>query len=145
MKTYMQKTAEVKRDWHVVDVKGEVLGRVATQIAEKLIGKNKPTYTPHIDSGDFVVVLNAKGVVLTRNKAQLKMYYRNTGFPGGSRNVSFLEMMERHPERVIEHAVYNMLPKNKLRDVRMTRLKVYADAEHKHQAQLGTKQQTTEE
>jgi large subunit ribosomal protein L13 len=138
MKTYMQKTAEVKRDWHLVDAKNEVLGRLATQIATKLIGKDKPTYTPHIDGGDFVVVINAKDVVLTRNKANTKVYTHNTGFPGGQREIPFSVMIEKHPERVVEMAVYNMLPKNKLRDVRMTRLKVYGGPEHTHQSQLGT-------
>jgi large subunit ribosomal protein L13 len=136
MKTYMQKSAEVKREWQLVDVKDQVLGRVATQIAELLIGKNKPTYTPHIDGGDFVVVTSAAEVVVTRNKAQTKTYGHHTGFPGGVRVVPYSVMMERHPERIIEAAVYNMLPKNKLRDVRMARLKVFAGTEHKYANQL---------
>jgi large subunit ribosomal protein L13 len=133
----MQKTAEVQRNWHLVDANDQVLGRLATQIAIKLIGKDKPTYTPHIDGGDYVVVINAKDVVLTRNKLEGKMYYHNTGFPGGHREVVAGKLLEEHPTRLIEKAVYNMLPKNKLRDVRMTRLKVYAGSEHTHQSQLG--------
>lgn len=136
MKTYMHKTADVTRAWHLFDAKDQVLGRLATQIAKKLIGKDKPTYTPHIDDGDMVVVINAKDVALTRNKASQKMYYRHSGFPGGLKAVSFAEMIEKTPERVIEHAVKNMLPKNKLQADRMARLKVFAGGEHPYQPQL---------
>lgn len=138
--TYMQKKAEVERQWHLVDVKGKVLGRIATEIALKLIGKNKPTYTPHIDGGDYVVVINAKDVQVTRNKEQGKVYFTYSGFPGGLREDTFAEMMARHPEEIIVRAVYNMLPKNKLRTQRMARLKVYAGAEHKHTSQLKAEQ-----
>lgn len=140
MKTYSQKSAEVTRDWHLVDAKGQVLGRLATQIAEKLIGKNKPTYSPHIDAGDFVVVINAKEIVVTRNKAQGKVYAHHTGHPGGAKSKTFAEMNEQFPERIIEMAVSGMLPKNKLRDVRMTRLKVYVGDQHRHASQLGLSQ-----
>lgn len=139
MKTYSQKTADVQRDWHLVDVKGEVLGRIATQIAQKLIGKHKPTYTPHIEGGDYVVVINASEVVLTRNKADKKVYARHSGFPGGFKEISFKKMIAEHPEKVIQLAVVNMLPKNKLRQVRMNRLKVYGGDKHTHQAQINHK------
>jgi large subunit ribosomal protein L13 len=132
----MQKRAEVTREWHLVDADSQVLGRLATQIAEKLIGKNKPTYTPHIDGGDYVVVVNAANVKVTGNKEQDKMYHSYSGFPGGLSKMSFAELLEKHPEKVIERAVYNMIPKNKLRSGRMARLKIYPTAEHKHQSQL---------
>ncbi len=134
--TYMQKRAEVKRAWHVIDVQGKVLGQVATEIAQKLIGKDKATFTPHIDGGDYVIVTNAAGVVVTRNKAQDKIYYNYSGFPGGLRERTFAEIQATRPEEIIERAVYNMLPKNKLRSGRMVRLKVFATAEHPHQGQL---------
>lgn len=139
-KTYMQKTAEIERQWHLVDVQGKILGRVATEIAELLIGKHKPTYTPHIDGGDYVVVINASGVELSRDKANKKVYRRQASQrPGGLKEVGFKEMQEKHPERIIELAVKNMLPKNRLRDNRMGRLKVYAGSEHAHQSQLDHK------
>lgn len=136
-KTYTQKTSEVKREWHLVDAKGKVLGRLATDIAIKLIGKNKKEYTPHIDSGDFVVVINAKDVAVTGNKEQEKMYYTHSNFPGGLKSKNLAKMRVQFPERIIENAVKNMLPKNKLQDQRMIRLKVYAGSEHKHASQLG--------
>lgn len=139
--TYMQKRAEVKRNWHVVDVDGKILGQVATDIAQKLIGKDKPTFTPHIDGGDFVIVTNAAGVVVTRNKAQDKIYYNYSGYPGGLRKRTFAEIQATRPQEIIERAVYNMLPKNKLRAGRMTRLKVYAATEHPHQSQLSSEVQ----
>lgn len=136
-KTFMQRKEDVKRSWHLVDVKDQVLGRVATQIAVKLIGKDKPTYTPHTDGGDYVVVINAGEVKLTRNKANQKMYRSHSGFPGNLRERSFTEMQNKNPEEVIRLAVVNMLPKNKLRDQRMARLKIYAGSEHPHASQLG--------
>lgn len=136
-KTYMQKTAEVTRQWHVVDAQGRILGQVATEIATKLIGKHKPTFTPHIDGGDFVVVINAAKVEVSGNKIKDKMYYSYSGYPGGLTKRSYGEVQAIRPETIIEKAVYNMLPKNKLRSGRMTRLKVYVGAEHKHQSQLG--------
>jgi large subunit ribosomal protein L13 len=135
-KTYMQKTAEVNRDWHLADAKGQILGRLATDIAQKLIGKNKPTYTPHIDGGDFVVVINASEIAVTGNKENDKMYYRHSGYPGGLKEKSLGELKKTFPTRIIEKAVFNMLPKNKLRSGRMNRLKVYANADHKHESQL---------
>lgn len=135
-KTYMQKPAQVKREWRLVDAKGQVLGRLATQLAQELIGKHKPTYTPHVDGGDYVVVINASQVVLTRDKAQQKVYRRHSQYPGGLKEVTFQEMIEKQPEKIIELAVKNMLPKNKLRQLRMARLKVYANDQHPHQSQI---------
>ncbi len=132
----MQKPAEVERQWQVVDVKGKILGHVATEIAEKLMGKNKPTYTPHVDAGDYVVVINAAQVELSRNKAEKKVYRWHTGYPGGLKERSFKEMMEINPAEVIRHAVNNMLPKNKQRSRRLARLKIYADDQHEHQSQI---------
>ncbi len=136
-KSYTQKAADVKREWHVVDAKGKILGRVATEVATKLIGKNKKEYTPHIDSGDYVVVINAKEVAVTGNKEEDKMYYRHSNFPGGLKSQNLAKARALNPERIIENAVQGMLPKNKLQDPRMTRLKVYAGSEHKHTTQLG--------
>lgn len=135
-KTYIQKPAEVTRAWHVVDADGKVLGQVATEVASKLIGKHKPTFTSHVDGGDYVVVTNAAKVVVTGNKALSKKYYSYSGFPGGLRTLNFSQLMERFPDRAVEAAVYNMLPKNKLRTGRMNRLKIYAGAEHPHQSQV---------
>ena len=135
-KTYMLKTADIKRDWHLVDADGQILGRLATGIATKLIGKNKPTYTPHIDGGDYVVVINASKVAVTGKKETDKIYYRHSGFPGGLKQKPLGELRETYPTRIIEKAVFNMLPKNKLRSDRMNRLKVYKDAVHKHESQL---------
>jgi len=133
----MQKTAEVTRDWHVVDAKGQILGQVASKIATKLIGKHKPTFTPHIDAGDFVVVINANEVLVTGTKEETKIYYSYSGYPGGLSKKTYAEVKSIRPETIIEKAVYNMLPKNKLRSGRMTRLKVYVGTEHKHQSQIG--------
>lgn len=136
-KSYTQKTSDVVRKWHIIDAKGQVLGRLATQIAVKLIGKNKKEYTPHIDSGDYVVVINAKEVAVTGNKETDKVYYRHSNFPGGLKSETLAKMRALHPERIIEAAVKNMLPKNRLQDPRMARLKVYSGSDHKHQSQLG--------
>ncbi len=136
-KTFIQKPADVVRKWHQVDAAGKVLGDVAVEIAKKLIGKQKRDYTPHVDSGDFVVVINAAQVEVTGKKKTDKMYYTHSGYPGGLKSKSFAELLEKFPERVIELAVTNMLPKNKLRSPRMNRLKVYPTAEHKHESQLG--------
>jgi large subunit ribosomal protein L13 len=135
-KTYMQKPAEVKRTWHLIDVKGRILGQVATEIALLLAGKNKVTFTPHVDAGDFVIVINAKEVVVTSGKEDRKKYYRHSHFPGGITENTFAELIAKKPDEVIHRAVFNMLPKNKLRPDRMARLKIYAGAEHKHQSQL---------
>ena len=138
-KTFIQRKEDVTRQWHLVDVKGKVLGRIATEIAVKLIGKDKPTYTPHTDAGDYVVVINAREVAVTRGKETKKIYYRHSGFPGGLNERTFAEMIEKHPEEVIRLAVVNMLPKNRLRSQRMARLKINAGPEHSHESQLGGK------
>lgn len=138
-KTYMQKPADVIRQWHVIDAQGKVLGQVATEVATLLIGKYKPTFTSHVDGGDFVVVVNAATVEVTGTKGDKKEYFNYSGFPGGLRRQTFNQVQASQPERVISDAVYNMLPKNKLRTGRMNRLKVYRGAEHPHQAQISAK------
>jgi len=134
--TYMQKTAEVERTWHLIDAKGRVLGDVATEIATFLIGKHKPTYTPHIDAGDYVVLINASQVEVTRTKGEKKMYYRHSKFPGGIKEESYNELHARNPMRVIEIAVKGMLPKNKLQQPRLNRLKAFADENHNYEDKL---------
>lgn len=134
-KTFSQKTADVSREWFLVDAAELPLGRIATIIADKLIGKNKPTYTPHVDGGDYVVVINAAKLVVTGDKETGKIYYRHSGFPGGITDATLAEVREKFPERIIEKAVQGMLPKNKLSADRMARLKIFAGAEHAHTAQ----------
>lgn len=133
--TQYAKTGEVERKWLLVDAEGATLGRLAVKVAQILRGKNKPQYTPHVDTGDFVVVVNADKVVLTGNKANAKRYYRHSGYLGGLHSESYGEAMQRHPERIIEHAVRGMLPKNKLGRQQFKKLKVYAGPEHPHAAQ----------
>lgn len=135
MKTYSQKISEVQRDWYVIDAKDQVLGRLATQIATLLRGKHKPTFTPSMDGGDFVIVVNAEQVRLTGRKAEQKMYYRHSGYPGGLKEIPFAEMHRKHPERVILLAVRGMLPKNRMGRHLLTKLRVYAGPDHPHQAQ----------
>ncbi len=135
MKTFNQKPAEVTRKWVVVDASEAPLGRVATTIAKYLIGKYKPTYTAHVDAGDFVVVVNAGKLVVTGNKLEDKKYWRHSGFPGGIKQRTLQEQLNIDPTKVIQQAVQGMLPKNKLVDGRLKRLKVYAGAEHTHEAQ----------
>lgn len=135
MKTFSAKPHEVKRDWYVIDADGKTLGRMATEIARRLRGKHKAEYTPHVDTGDYIVVINAGKVVVTGNKAQDKTYYRHTGYPGGIREESFEKLVARKPERVIEIAVKGMLPHNPLGRAMFRKLKVYAGAEHPHTAQ----------
>ncbi len=130
MKTYQAKPAEVKRAWHIVDVKGKVLGAMSVQIARKLMGKQKVTFTPHVDSGDFVVVINAKDVAVTGKKVTDKIYYSHSGVPGGFKEVTFAQQMEKDPRKIIEHAVKGMLPKNKQQARRMARLKVFTGSTH---------------
>lgn len=134
-KTFSQKTADVSRRWILIDAKDAPLGRVATQIAKYLIGKYKPTYTPHVDGGDYVIVINAAEAVVTGAKETDKIYYRYSGFPGGLKDAQLKEVRERFPERIIEAAVKGMLPKNKLAADRMARLRVFTGAEHDHAAQ----------
>jgi large subunit ribosomal protein L13 len=135
LRTFSIKAEEVQKEWFEVDAAGKNLGRLASEIARILTGKHKPTFTPHIDMGDHVVVINAEQVVLTGKKLTDKFYWRHSGYPGALRLVSAKDMLKRHPERVIEHAVKGMLPNNKLRDVRLGKLKVYAGATHPHGAQ----------
>ncbi len=132
MKTYVVKASDIKREWHVIDAADEVLGRLATRVANLLMGKHKPLFSRNLDVGDFVVVVNAGKVRVTGRKTKQKMYYRHSGYPGGLKSTSLEKMMEAHPTRVIEHAVRGMLPKNRLRAPRMKRLKVYAGEEHLH-------------
>ncbi len=131
-KTYQPKASDIKREWHLIDVKDQVLGRQATKIATLLIGKHKKTYTPHLDMGDNVVVINAGQVRLTGRKEEQKTYYRYSGYPGGLKKTPVARMRKEHPARIIELAVRNMLPKNRLQDPRMTRLKVFAKEEHQY-------------
>ena len=134
-KTYSQKTSEIERRWILIDAKDATLGRLSTQIAKYLIGKYKPTYTPHIDSGDYVIVINAAEVPVTGAKETDKIYYRHSGLPGGIKDAQLKEVREKFPERIIEAAVRGMLPKNKLSSERMARLKIFAGSEHAHAAQ----------
>ena len=135
MRTYQQKTAETQHRWYVVDAAGQRLGTLAVRIARALSGKHKPTWTPHIDDGDHVVVVNAEKVELGGNKWTQKLYYRHSNFPGGLRVQTAREIHDKHPERLIEKAVRGMLPPNRMRDVQLRRLNVYAGAEHPHDAQ----------
>lgn len=135
-KTYMAKPAEVDRKWYVVDATGLTLGRLATQIATVLRGKHKPQYTPHVDVGDFVIVVNAEKVKVTGRKLDQKMYYRHTGYPGGLKSVTLRRQLEKFPERVLESAVRGMLPHGPLGRRMFKKLKVYAGPQHPHQAQM---------
>lgn len=135
MKTFSQKSADVSRRWILIDASSAPLGRLSTEIAKYLIGKYKPTYTPHVDGGDYVVVINAEQVPVTGEKELQKIYYRHSGFPGGIKDARLEEVREKFPERIIEAAVKGMLPKNKLAAERMKRLKIFVGAEHDHAAQ----------
>jgi large subunit ribosomal protein L13 len=135
MKSFMAKKEQVERNWVLVDAQDAILGRMASKIAPILMGKTKPTYTPHVDTGDFVIVVNAKKIKVTGKKADTKQYDYYTHFPGGHKFVSFADMMAKRPEKVIELAVRRMLPKNKLGRKMLKRLKVYRGLEHEHQAQ----------
>lgn len=138
MKTFSAKPAEVKRNWYVVNAEGKVLGRLAAEIAHRLRGKHKPEYTPHIDTGDYIVVVNADKICVTGNKEKDKMYHRHTGYIGHLKSVNLSKLRETHPDRIIRTAVKGMLPKNPLGRAMFRKLKVYAGPEHKHQAQLPT-------
>lgn len=138
-KTYSQKQGEVTRRWILIDAASAPLGRLSTDIARYLTGKYKPSYTPHIDGGDYVIVINAKQTVVTGDKETGKIYYRHSGFPGGIKDATLKEVREKFPERIIEHAVKGMLPKNKLAPERMKRLRVFAGSEHSHTAQTPEK------
>lgn len=135
MKTFSAKPAEVRRDWYVIDATDKTLGRMATEIARRLRGKHKAEYTPHVDTGDYIVVVNAEKVQVTGNKEQDKMYHRHTGYPGGLKSMTFEKMVQRAPESIIELAVKGMLPKNPLGRAMLKKLKVYAGPDHNHTAQ----------
>ena len=135
MKTFVAKPSTAERNWYVVDATGQTLGRLATQIADALRGKRKPEYTPHIDTGDFVIVVNAEKISVTGQKRTEKLYHRHSGYPGGLKTRTLQEMLDRRPEEVIRLAVKGMLPRNRLARKQLTKLKVYAGPEHPHIAQ----------
>lgn len=135
MKTYSAKPESVKRDWLIIDAENQTLGRLATEVARRLRGKHKPEFTPHVDTGDYVVVVNADKVQVTGNKAKDKTYYRHTGYPGGLKSMSFEKLQNYKPERIVELAVKGMLPKNPLGSAMHKKMKVYAGSEHPHAAQ----------
>ena len=135
MKTYTAKPHEIEREWYLVDAEGQNLGRLSTRIADTLRGKGKPRYTPHVDSGDFVVVVNAEKIAVTGSKLDSKMYYRHSGYPGGIKQRTLREQLERRPTEVLRKAVKGMLPKNRLASAQLRKLKIYAGPEHPHTAQ----------
>jgi large subunit ribosomal protein L13 len=135
MKSYMARPASVERKWHLIDAEGQTLGRLATEIALLLRGKNKPQYTPHIDTGDFVVVVNAEKVDVTGNKAEQKVFYRHTRYPGGLKETSYKAMLERKPTEILRKAVKGMMPRTRLGRQQFKKLKIYAGPEHPHEAQ----------
>ncbi len=135
MKTYSAKPETVQHDWYVIDATDKVLGRLATEIARRLRGKHKPVYTPHVDTGDYIVVVNAEKVAVTGNKEAGKIYHHHTGFPGGIRSQNLATMREKHPERILETAVKGMMPKNPLGRAMLKKLKIYTGPEHHHAAQ----------
>lgn len=135
MKTYTPKEGEVAREWYVVDAEDKILGRLATEIATRLRGKHKPEFAPHIDVGDFIVVINAEKIRVTGNKLDAKKYYHHTGYPGGIREINLKDLLATKPEMVIEKAVRGMLPKNKIGRAQLKKLKVYAGTDHPHAAQ----------
>ncbi|MBQ8555279.1 MAG: 50S ribosomal protein L13 [Clostridia bacterium] len=139
MKTFMPKAADITRQWYVVDAEGQVLGRVATQVANILRGKNKPIYTPNVDTGDFVIVINADKVVLTGKKLDQKIYYKHSGYVGGLKETKYRKLLAEKPEEALRHAVVGMLPKGPLGRQMAKKLKVYAGAEHEHEAQKPVK------
>lgn len=137
MKTYSTKAADIKREWHVIDASGQVLGRLATQVAQRLMGKDKPNFAPNLDTGDYVIVINADKVVVTGRKAGQKVYYRHSGYPGGLKSITFEKLMQTQPTRAVEYAVKGMLPRNKLGVQMLKKLKVYAGDAHPHVTQTG--------
>jgi large subunit ribosomal protein L13 len=138
MKTYSAKPGEITRDWYLVDAEGKTLGRIATQIADRLRGKGKTSFTPHVDTGDFVVVINAEKIAVTGKKLEQKIYYKHSGYPGGLRERTLQEQLNRQPTEVLRKAVKGMLPRNKLGAAQLTKLKIYAGPEHPHVAQEPT-------
>ncbi|MDO5662129.1 MAG: 50S ribosomal protein L13 [Brachybacterium sp.] len=135
MRTFTPKPDEVERSWYVIDATDVVLGRLASQAAQLLRGKHKPVFAPHVDAGDFVIIINADKVALTGNKRETKLAYRHSGYPGGLRSMKYSELLDTRPERAVEKAIRGMLPKNKLATQQLKKLKVYAGPEHPHQAQ----------
>jgi large subunit ribosomal protein L13 len=135
MKSYMARPREVERNWYLIDAEGQTLGRLATEIARLLRGKNKPQYTPHVDTGDFVVVVNAEKAIVTGRKAEQKVYYRHSGYPGGLKETSYEVMLERKPTEILRRAVRGMMPKTRLGRQQLRKLKIYAGPEHPHEAQ----------
>jgi len=135
MKTYIPKPSEIERKWYLVNAEGKILGRLSSRIAQILSGKDKPTYTPHMDVGDFVVVINAEKVKVTGNKEEKKIYYRHSGYPGGLKERTYQELLDKKPQDIIRKAVRGMLPKSKLGRQMFQKLKVYAGPQHPHQAQ----------
>ena len=135
MRTFMAKASEIERKWYIVDASGQRVGRLATKVADTLRGKNKAIFTPHVDCGDYVIVINAKNAVMTGNKESQKTYKRFTGYPGGLRVVPYKKMKEEHPDRIVKFAVKGMLPKGPLGRQVITKLKIYADEKHPHQSQ----------
>lgn len=144
MKTYSTRAKDIERQWHVVDASGKTLGRLASQVVNLLMGKHKPIYVPHLDTGDYVIVLNASKVRVTGKKAKQKVYYRHSGYPGGLKATTFEDMLATHPTRVIEYAVRGMLPHNRLGRAMFKKLKVYAGDSHPHQAQVAGAKVTAE-
>ncbi|MEK9821415.1 MAG: 50S ribosomal protein L13 [Gammaproteobacteria bacterium] len=138
MKTISAKKESVTRDWYVVDATDKTLGRLSTEIANRLRGKHKPEFTPHVDTGDYIVVVNAEKVKVTGNKSTNKLYHHHTGYPGGIKSITFDKLIDKAPERIIEKAVKGMMPKNKLSKAMMSKLKIYAGSEHPHAAQQPT-------
>lgn len=139
MKTYSPSATEIKREWQVVDASGQVLGRLASQVAKLLMGKHKSIYTPHLDTGDYVMVLNAAKVEVSGKKANQKIYYRHSGYPGGLKEITFRELFSKDPTRVVEAAVKGMLPKSRLGRAMFKKLRVYAGSEHPHHAQVASR------
>ena len=135
MKTFSAKAQEVQHDWYLVDAADKILGRLASQIAARLRGKHKAIYTPHVDTGDFIVVVNAKKLVVTGNKTEAKLYHRHTTYPGGLYTTNFAKLQQRHPDRILQKAVKGMLPKGPLGYAMLSKLKIYGGAEHPHSAQ----------
>ncbi len=135
MKTYSAKTGEITREWYIVDAEGKTLGRLATQIADRLRGKGKPQFTPHVDTGDFVVVVNAEKIAVTGNKLDDKLYYRHSGYPGGLKTRTLREQLDRRPNEVLRKAVWGMIPHTKLGRRQITKLKIYSGTSHPHEAQ----------
>lgn len=138
MKTYQPKHKDINRKWHLVDAKGRVLGRLATEIVEKLMGKYKVNYAPHLDNGDYVVVINASLIKVTGDKESQKVYRKHSGYPGGYREIAFAKWKKESPEKIIRHAVFGMLPENRLKKKRLARLKIFAGSEHKYNSHFGS-------